>query len=237
MPPLIAHGALGPWDELIFLAVGVIFVVIAIWGALITGTSMVADPAVAPRLWGLFPVNFLHNLVHLLLGIWGIRAARAPGAARTYAWGAGLLYLGLALVGLFEADGFGLVPLGGNDIWLHALLGIALLASAAVLAGQASPTVAPADGDPGRTTTASSPEGTVTRPPAEPEIAEGHDRPVKPEAAGSGGAAEAAPPPEPPEHVVDEPPKQPEKPEAEPPPKPGTGTPPKSSGKEDRERG
>ena len=40
----------------------------------------------------------------------------------------GVAYLLLALLGWLRPDGFGLVPLGGNDIWLHAVLGIALAA-------------------------------------------------------------------------------------------------------------
>jgi hypothetical protein len=39
---------------------------------------------------------------------------------------AGVLYLVLALAGYFFPDGFGLVPLGGNDIWLHLALGAIL---------------------------------------------------------------------------------------------------------------
>jgi hypothetical protein len=32
------------------------------------------------------------------------------------------------VVGLLVPDGFGLVPLGGHDVWLHALLALGLLA-------------------------------------------------------------------------------------------------------------
>lgn len=106
---------------------GWVFVVLAIWGALLTGPSMDAELATAPRLWGLFPVNFAHNLVHMVLGVWGIAAARSARAARGYTVGAGALYLVLAVLGLLTPTGFGLVPLGGHDVWLHALLGVALL--------------------------------------------------------------------------------------------------------------
>jgi hypothetical protein len=40
----------------------------------------------------------------------------------------GITYLLLGLLGVLAPDGFGLVPLGGNDVWLHGLLGGALLA-------------------------------------------------------------------------------------------------------------
>ena len=35
------------------------------------------------RLLGLFPVNTLHNVVHIALGVWGVLAARSGDAART----------------------------------------------------------------------------------------------------------------------------------------------------------
>jgi hypothetical protein len=79
------------------------------------------------RLLGLFPVNTLHNVVHIALGVWGILAARSWDAARTYCRAAGVIYAVLAVLGLVEPDGFGLVPIGGNDVWLHAVLAIALL--------------------------------------------------------------------------------------------------------------
>jgi hypothetical protein len=37
---------------------------------------MEADPARAPQLLGLFAVNVLHNVVHVLFGIWGLAASR-----------------------------------------------------------------------------------------------------------------------------------------------------------------
>jgi hypothetical protein len=75
---------------------------------------------------GLFPVNVLHNLVHLAFGVWGIVAARTIGAARLYAQGVAIIYAVLMVLGLVPGASalFGLVPLYGNDIWLHALLAI-----------------------------------------------------------------------------------------------------------------
>lgn len=107
---------------------GIIFILVAIVGFLATGMNMEADPVRAPHLLGLFPVNALHNVVHLLLGIWGLVASRSFSGARSYARIAGVLYIVLAVVGFIAPNGFGLVPLGGNDIWLHAVLGIVLAA-------------------------------------------------------------------------------------------------------------
>ncbi len=74
-------------------------------------------------------MNVVHNVVHLLFGIWGVLGARSLGAARTYLLGAGLTYLVLAALGYVAPNGLGLVPLGGNDIGLHLFLGLGLLLS------------------------------------------------------------------------------------------------------------
>src|SRR5688500_9873483 len=108
---------------------GIVFILVAIYGFTQTGMgNMESDPARAPQLGGMFPVNVLHNVVHLLLGVWGLVASRTFSGARSYARIAGVLYLLLAGVGYFSPNGFGFVPLGGNDIWLHAVLGFVLAA-------------------------------------------------------------------------------------------------------------
>ena len=106
--------------------IGWAFVVFGIAGFFFTGMSMESDPELAPKLFGLFPVNVLHNVVHLLFGVWGIIASRAPASARTYGRVGGIAYLGLAVLGAFSPDMFGLVPIGFHDIWLHVLLGLVL---------------------------------------------------------------------------------------------------------------
>jgi hypothetical protein len=75
---------------------------------------------------GLFPVNILHNLFHLAFGVWGLLAARGIGAARAYGKGVALIYGLLTIMGLIPLTdtAFGLVPIYGNDVWLHALLAI-----------------------------------------------------------------------------------------------------------------
>jgi hypothetical protein len=78
-------------------------------------------------LLGLFPVNIAHNVVHLLFGLWGLAAARSFAGAKSYAQVAGMIYIVLAVLGFVAPDGFDLVPLGGNDIWLHAVIGIVLV--------------------------------------------------------------------------------------------------------------
>jgi hypothetical protein len=106
---------------------GIVFILVAIYGFTQTGMgNMEADPARAPQLLGLFPVNVLHNVVHLVFGIWGLVASRTYSAAKSYAQIAGVLYLLLAALGFAVPNGFGFVPLGGNDVWLHLVLGLVL---------------------------------------------------------------------------------------------------------------
>ena len=75
---------------------------------------------------GLFPVNYAHNAVHLLFGVWGLLAGRSTGAAVNYGKVVAIAYGVLAIFGLIPVaklwTTFGLVPLYGHDVWLHALL-------------------------------------------------------------------------------------------------------------------
>lgn len=109
------------------LVFGIVFLLVGILGLFIPGgMGMEADPDLAPRLLGLFPVNLLHNLVHVAFGVWGIAASRSTPASVTYGRiGAGV-YAVLVLLAFVDPTTFGLVPIGGNDIWLHAILAAGL---------------------------------------------------------------------------------------------------------------
>ena len=77
-------------------------------------------------LLGLFPINLLHNLVHLGIGIWGLAAYRTLPRARGFARSLAVFYGLLTVMGFIPGlhTLFGLVPLFGHDIWLHALTAI-----------------------------------------------------------------------------------------------------------------
>ena len=78
---------------------------------------------------GLFPINILHNLVHLMIGAWGWTASRSWAGSRAFARGLAVFYGALAVMGLIPGLNtmFGLIPIFGHDVWLHA--GTAVLAS------------------------------------------------------------------------------------------------------------
>jgi hypothetical protein len=115
---------------------GIVFLIVGIGGFIapltpMGGMNMDADSQVKmTTLFGyelkLFPVNVLHDIVHLLFGIWGLLAARSLGGARTYFRGVAIIYALLTIMGFIPMlrTTFGLIPLYGNDIWLHAVLAI-----------------------------------------------------------------------------------------------------------------
>lgn len=109
------------------LVFGIVFLLVGIMGFFVeNGMSMEADMETSGRLLGLFPVNLLHNLVHLAFGAWGLAAARSHDASRTYGRVGAAVYGLLVLLAFVSPTMFGLVPIGGHDIWLHALLAVGL---------------------------------------------------------------------------------------------------------------
>ena len=75
---------------------------------------------------GLLPVNLLHNLVHVLFGILGVVAFAGFFPPRVYAQIVAVAYGLLVVLGLLPATNtlFGLVPIYGNDVLLHLVLGV-----------------------------------------------------------------------------------------------------------------
>lgn len=115
------------------LVLGLAFLAVGILGFV---PALVSTPADQPPLrmemshgllFGLFPVNALHNAVHLLFGIWGVVVWRDFAASRTYSRAVAVIYAVLAVAGLIPGLNtlFGLVPLHGHDIWLHAVIAAA----------------------------------------------------------------------------------------------------------------
>jgi hypothetical protein len=78
-------------------------------------------------LLGLFNINLLHNLVHIVIGIAGLAAAASLANSRMYCQVVGVVLLLLGVLGVFVANPLGLLDIGGLDIALH-------LGSGAVLA-------------------------------------------------------------------------------------------------------
>jgi hypothetical protein len=114
------------------LTIGILYLLVGIAGVI---PGLVSTPDVTPEamnlsftkgygyLMGLFPVNLLHNFVHLSVGVLGILASSSLGSSRLFSGVLALFYGLLTLMGLFPATQsmLGLVPIWGNDVWLHAI--------------------------------------------------------------------------------------------------------------------
>jgi hypothetical protein len=115
------------------LILGAVYLLVGILGfipALVSSPVTAAPDGAAGDyglLFGLFPINALHNLVHLAIGAWGLYAGRTLPAARTFSRALAWIFGALAVMGLIPGlrTVFGLVPLFGHDIWLHALTALA----------------------------------------------------------------------------------------------------------------
>ncbi|MDW5322708.1 DUF4383 domain-containing protein [Plantactinospora sp. KLBMP9567] len=84
------------------------------------------------RLFGLFQVSVLLNLVHLLTGVVGLALARTATGARSFLIGAGAVYLVLMVYGsaIEQDSAANFLPVNDADNWLHLGLGIAMIALA-----------------------------------------------------------------------------------------------------------
>ena len=114
------------------LIIGIMFVLMGVMGFI---PAFVKEPTATPDmvnlgfttgygyLLGLFPINVLHNVVHLLVGLLGIVASVSLGSARLYSGALALFYALLAVMGLFPPtqSTLGFIPIFGNDVWLHAV--------------------------------------------------------------------------------------------------------------------
>lgn len=77
-------------------------------------------------LLGIFDINLLHNLVHIVIGIAGLAAAASVANSRTFCQVVGVILLLLGVLGVFVAKPLGLLDIGGLDIALHLVSGAVL---------------------------------------------------------------------------------------------------------------
>src|SRR2546421_2766765 len=97
--------------QTVAMVFGVVYLAVAVLGFLpFLGGSYTQTPN---NLLGLVPINLLHNIVHLVIGVAGIAAAATLAASRTYLKTFGVILLLLGLLGIFVQNPLGLVPIGG----------------------------------------------------------------------------------------------------------------------------
>jgi hypothetical protein len=113
-------------NQTVALAFGAIYTLVGIAGFFVSDTFAETDDA---KLLGLFEVNNLHNIVHLLIGVALIAASRRHDSARGANLAIGVTYLALGVLGWFIQDtSANIVALNEADHLLH-------LASGALLTG------------------------------------------------------------------------------------------------------
>src|SRR5579885_629197 len=117
--------------SMLALVVGVVFLLVGILGfipGVTTDYDMMsfAGHGSMAKLFGLFQVSVLHNIVHLLFGVAGIALARTARTAAGYLVVGGVIYLVLWIYGLVvdQASQANFVPLNTPDNWLHFVLGV-----------------------------------------------------------------------------------------------------------------
>jgi hypothetical protein len=107
---------------------GGIFILVGLLGFTVSGGHDMAGME-GGELVGIFQVNVLHNVVHLLVGAALVAGAMAGAkAARTVNSLVGVVYLVVGALGLFILDSSAnILALNGYDNWLHLFSGAALL--------------------------------------------------------------------------------------------------------------
>lgn len=112
------------------LLAGIVYLAVGLLGLI--PAALVPPPPDAPAttftllygyLLGLFPVNILHSAVHLAIGFWGIAAWRGMASPPVFARSLAILFAVLAVMGLLPGMKtlFGVLPIHGHDVWLHAI--------------------------------------------------------------------------------------------------------------------
>jgi hypothetical protein len=101
-----------------------------------------AGPHSGAKLFGVFAVSGVHNVVHLVFAVVGFVLIRSYASARAYLVGGGLAYLALWVYGMFigHDSGANFVPVNGADNLLHFGLGAVMVILGLTLAGQRDPT-------------------------------------------------------------------------------------------------
>src|ERR1700680_741909 len=101
----------------IYLAVGIIGFLPFLGGSVTLTNS---------KLLGLFNINLLHNLVHVVIGIAGLAAVTSLPNSRRFCQVVGVVLLLLGVLGLFVASPLGILYIGQLDIPLHLVTGAVL---------------------------------------------------------------------------------------------------------------
>lgn len=117
----------GTVNQTVAAAFGAIYVLVGIIGFFVDHQGF-ADTH-GGKLLGIFEVNPLHNVVHILIGVVLLAAARTLASARSANTAIGAAYLLVGVLGLFLLDSdANILALNGADNVLHLGSAVLLLA-------------------------------------------------------------------------------------------------------------
>jgi len=123
------------------LVIGAVLLIAGIVGFFYNGDFSTGSHVPSDEVFGLLSVNGWHNVVHLVTGFIGLRAARSWSGARAYSFALFVLYAVVFVAGLLYGTheaAFSLIPINAADDALHGII-----AAAALVAALASPAVPP----------------------------------------------------------------------------------------------
>ena len=114
-------------NQLVALVFGAVYLLVGLLGFFVHSDGFAATSG--GKLLGLFEVNPLHNIAHLLIGAVLVAASRGgPAAAKAANTGIGAAYLLLGVLGLFILDTkANVLALNGPDNGLHFVSALLLL--------------------------------------------------------------------------------------------------------------
>ena len=105
---------------------GWVLIAFGIIGFVVSPGGLSPDPNVAADIFGIWPVNLALSVLHLTWGVFGLASSQWHRSARNFARVTAVVYVVLAIWGIITPAFLGLFPVGGNNIWLDAIIGIAL---------------------------------------------------------------------------------------------------------------
>lgn len=108
------------------LGLGVLFLLLGLTGF---APDLVSGPASAypgpgyGYILGIFPTNYFHNAIGLLVGLWGMAAFTSLGGSIAFNQAFAIIYGIQAILGIlpFTNTLFGMMPLFGGNVWLSIL--------------------------------------------------------------------------------------------------------------------
>uniref|UniRef100_B8HLZ7 DUF4383 domain-containing protein n=1 Tax=Cyanothece sp. (strain PCC 7425 / ATCC 29141) TaxID=395961 RepID=B8HLZ7_CYAP4 len=108
------------------LGLGLLYLVLGLAGFLPAfvkpAETFTAEPGLG-YIFGVFPTNYFHNAIGIVVGVWGIAAFTSLSGAIVFNRIFAILYAAGVVLGLLPLTNtlFGLTPLFGNNIWLNAI--------------------------------------------------------------------------------------------------------------------